>query len=369
MGFSPGDPVPLFSAPTHSTSPFQFGAAAGRLVLLCFLGAGRRPEFARVIAELNELRGVFDDERFCFFGVSLDAADFRAGGLVENLPGIRWLHDVHGAISRQYGALRSGDGGSSHYEPFTLLLDQRLRVLARLPVLEGEGGAQLARLIALGRPCIDTSPAVPALAQAPVLSVPRVFEPGFCAQLVRYYEQTGSKESGFMQDRDGKTVGVYDHATKRRRDCNIEDEALRRQCMLRIHRRLVPEILRAYQFNATRMERYIVACYEGKSGGHFRAHRDNTTRATAHRRFAVSLNLNEGYDGGEIWFPEYGRQLFRPAAGEAVVFSCSLLHEATPVRHGTRFVFLPFLYDDAAAAVREETEKFLGGNINSPPLA
>ena len=368
MAFSPGDPVPLFAAPTHSTSPFQFGAAAGRLVLLCFLGAGRRPELAGLHAELAGLRSVFDDERFCFFGVSLDAADFRAGGLMENLPGIRWFHDVDGVISRQYGALRGADADSPHYEPFTLLLDQRLRVLAQLPVLTGEG-AQLEKLIALGRPYLDTSPAVPALAQAPVLCVPRVFEPGFCAQLVRYYEQTGSTESGFMQDRDGKTVGVYDHATKRRRDCNIEDEGLRRQCMVRIHRRLVPEILRAYQFKATRMERYIVACYEGESGGHFRAHRDNTTRATAHRRFAVSLNLNDDYDGGDIWFPEYGHQLFRPAAGEAVVFSCSLLHEATPVRRGTRFVFLPFLYDDAAAAVREETEKFLGGNINSPPVA
>jgi hypothetical protein len=44
-----------------------------------------------------------------------------------------------------------------------------------------------------------------------------------------------------------------------------------------------------------------------------------------------------------------------------------MLHEATPVRSGTRFVFLPFLYDDAAAATRQETEQYLGGNINAPP--
>jgi hypothetical protein len=37
------------------------------------------------------------------------------------------------------------------------------------------------------------------------------------------------------------------------------------------------------------------------------------------------------------------------------------------VRSGSRFVFLPFLYDDAAAAQRQQTEQFLGGNINSPP--
>lgn len=35
----------------------------------------------------------------------------------------------------------------------------------------------------------------------------------------------------------------------------------------------------------------------------------------------------------------------------AVVFSCSLLHEATPVTQGLRYCYLPFLYDDAAARV------------------
>ena len=45
------------------------------------------------------------------------------------------------------------------------------------------------------------------------------------------------------------------------------------------------------------MERYIVACY-APGAGHFRPHRDNTTLGTAHRKFAVTINLNAGdYDG------------------------------------------------------------------------
>jgi hypothetical protein len=367
MRFSVGDPAPLFAASTHTTRAFQFGAAAGRLVVLSVLGEARREIFGALHAELQDLRAVLDDERCCFFGVSLDAGDFAPDGLREDLPGIRWFHDADGAVSRLYGALQDDADGLRRYQPFSLLLDHRLRVLASLP-LGGEGLQQhLARLLATGFALPAPEAAAPAQHQAPALMVPRVFEPAFCEQLIRHYRETGSEESGFMRDQDGKTVGVYDHSTKRRRDCTIADESLRRQCMLRIHRRLVPEIRRAYQFEATRMERYIVACYEGEHGGHFRAHRDNTTRATAHRRFAVSINLNEGYEGGEIWFPEYGRQLFRPAPGEAVVFSCSMLHEATPVRSGTRFVFLPFLYDDAAAATRQETEQYLGGNINAPP--
>ena len=46
----------------------------------------------------------------------------------------------------------------------------------------------------------------------------------------------------------------------------------------------------------------------------------------------MTLNLNTGgYEGGALWFPEFGRQLYAPEAGGAVVFSCSLLHEALPV--------------------------------------
>ena len=39
-----------------------------------------------------------------------------------------------------------------------------------------------------------------------------------------------------------------------------------------------------------------------------------------------------------------------------MVFSCSLLHEATPVTKGTRYAVLPFLYDDAAAKIWEANQ-------------
>src|SRR3546814_20819717 len=75
---------------------------------------------------------------------------------------------------------------------------------------------------------------------------------------------------------------------------------------------------------------------------YFRPHRDNTTKGTAHRRFAVTLNLNaDEFEGGELRFPEFGPHLYKPPTGGAVVFSCSLLHEAMPVTKGRRYVFLP----------------------------
>jgi predicted 2-oxoglutarate/Fe(II)-dependent dioxygenase YbiX len=101
------------------------------------------------------------------------------------------------------------------------------------------------------------------------------------------------------------------------------------------------------------MERYLVGCYTAEDGGHFRPHRDNTTSGTAHRRFAVTINLNDDFEGGTLYFPEYGLRQFKPPVGGAVVFSCSLLHGVMPVRKGRRYAFLPFLYDDAAAHLRQ----------------
>jgi predicted 2-oxoglutarate/Fe(II)-dependent dioxygenase YbiX len=194
---------------------------------------------------------------------------------------------------------------------------------------------------------------------APVLVLPNVFERAFCDELIALYEAKGGAESGFMRDVDGRTVAVHDHGHKRRRDYVIEDAAVIEATRQRVRRRIVPEILKAHQFAVTRMERYLVACYAAEDEAHFRAHRDNTTKGTAHRRFAVSIGLNDDYDGGELAFPEFGPRPYRIPPGCALVFSCSLLHAVSTVTRGRRYAFLPFLYDDAAARIREANSGYL----------
>jgi hypothetical protein len=58
-------------------------------------------------------------------------------------------------------------------------------------------------------------------------------------------------------------------------------------------------------------------------------------------------------------FREYGPVLYDAPVGGAVVFSCSLLHEAIPVTSGRRFMFLPFLYDEAAKLIGQGNLRFL----------
>ena len=74
-----------------------------------------------------------------------------------------------------------------------------------------------------------------------------------------------------MRDVGGKTVGVLDDRRKKRRDCDVADDGLIRRTRERLARRVIPEIRRAFQFDATRIERYIVARYSAEDGGHFAA--------------------------------------------------------------------------------------------------
>lgn len=345
----PGDPAPWFFAPTASNSRYNFASVAGRYVVLAFAGPAGRPAAAAAHEAMRraQAEGVLNDARTAGFVVSIDPADDVEGGPRDAVPGLRVFRDRDGAVSRLYGVAVAGEGGAMRYAPCAFLLDPLLRVMVVAPIERIEELLALVRR--LPEPALHTGFEVP----APVLVLPRVMEPELCRQLIAVYETGGGEESGFMVERDGKTVGVYDPSTKKRRDQEIMDERLRAALRACVTRRIAPEMRKAFQFNPTRIERYIVARYDGAEGGHFRAHRDNTTPGTAHRRFAVTINLNDGFDGGELWFPEFGTRRYRPPVGGAVVFSCSVLHEATPVTRGVRYATLPFLYDDAAAKVRQ----------------
>jgi peroxiredoxin/predicted 2-oxoglutarate/Fe(II)-dependent dioxygenase YbiX len=363
MKLLPGDPCPWFTLPSTDNPRYAFHSVAGRYVLLAFLGSSGQPAALAAVAAVAAHRARFDDETLCFFGISADAADRAEGRLEPSLPGIRFLFDLDGAAAREAGVVRPDPNtpqGPALYAPAWVLLDPMLRVIETRPLAQHD--AMMARLASLPPPDSHGGTEIP----PPVLVLPRIFEPELCRALIGYYQAQGGSPSGFMREENGKTVGVFDTAMKRRSDCTIEDQRLRNATRARILRRIVPELKRVHHFDATRMERYIVASYDSAERGHFAAHRDNTTGGTAHRRFAVTINLNaEEFEGGELRFPEYGKRSWCAPTGGAVVFSCSLLHQALPVTAGVRYAFLPFLYDEAAAKVREANNATLGDGIGT----
>ena len=359
-----GDPAPWFTQRSTSNANFHFDTAAGRYIVLCFFGSAADEMGRSMLKLVDERRSQFDDGKLAFFGISHDRNDEAQGRIQESLPGVRHFFDFDGVIGQRYGSLPvDTKGGQVAIRRLWMVIDPSMRVRAIFPA-QADGGER-AELAAY----LDALPAVDSFAgfavQAPVLHLPNVFEPAFCQQLIDLYDTDGGTDSGFMREVNGKTVEVIDARHKRRADFTIEDEKLRLILRQKIIRRIVPEIQKVHQYTVTRMERYLVACYDSANGGHFRAHRDNTTKGTAHRRFAVSINLNADFDGGQVSFPEYGPRSFKPTPGGAVVFSCSLLHAVSPVTRGKRYAFLPFLYDEAAAAIREANNKYLDESVGN----
>lgn len=338
MSLPPGQAAPWFVCPTPTNPRFNFSSLGGRYVVLAFL-----PEEARArgaaLAAIEAAQALFDQVRLIVFCVVRDEA---AIATAKDRLGVRWFLDRGGMVSRLYRALGEDGAEAPHWcviDPSLRILftgamsdtDRVLGLLDRLPAPDDHAGTPL---------------------NAPVLIVPRIFEPELCRRLIALYDEVGGTPSGVMRQVGDKTVPVLD-SFKSRSDVTVEHPDLKRQIIQRLETRLMRQINLAFQFRPSRIERYIVACYDADDGGYFRPHRDNTTTGTAHRKFACSINLNaDEFEGGDLRFPEYGARTYRPPTGGAVVFSCSLLHEATPVTRGRRYAFLPFFHDEAGEQLR-----------------
>jgi predicted 2-oxoglutarate/Fe(II)-dependent dioxygenase YbiX len=337
-----GDPVPWFSAPLIAGGAFNLQVAAGRWIVLSFVGSPADPRAQAELGALLRDTEFFHEARLAFYGVLAAPPSGAAPYLGASNPAVSFVTDYDGAISRSFGA--------SHM-PRTIVLDPMLRAIADIPWDIAAGHAATVRGVLQSLPAVDESAGVPLT--APVLIVPRVLDFQLCDFLVQFYDKLGGKDSGFLLDTDGKTATVVDYRLKRRNDLPVLAPELREAIRGQIVRRLLPAIERYFQFEATRMDRYIVACYDSVVGGHFYRHRDNVNVGAQHRRFAITINLNKDYDGCDLVFPEFGSRSYRAPHGGAVVFSCGALHQVTPVTRGRRYAFLAFLYGEADAALRE----------------
>lgn len=182
---------------------------------------------------------------------------------------------------------------------------------------------------------------------APVLIVPNVLSPEECGKLVESVET----DTPFMVRRPqpGEIAGnykipVYEYDRQDRVDLIIKDPNTLKFLDERIFTRVTPMIKKAFAFDVTRREDLHIARYVGKREGYEIGHRDNTSPAGAHRRFALSMSLNEDYEGGGVAFKEFSPKGYRVPAGTAMVFSSSLLHEVQETTAGVRYNLISHLF-------------------------
>ena len=233
-----------------------------------------------------------------------------------------------------------------------LILDENLRILERRT--RGADAAGFVREVAQAY-AARHKPAPKTLGlQAPVLFIPRALDEQFCRDLIAFFEETGGTPSGTAYVEGGKAMWKPDPNVKMRRDVYLEQGVWLERVKEALVRRVLPEIQRCFNFQVTQHEVFKLIRYD-TGAGYFRAHRDNESRDTQHRRFAMTINLNTGdYDGGALRFPEFGPDLYVPERGGAAIFSCSLLHEVTPVTRGSRYGLLGFFFGDQQQMLRTD---------------
>lgn len=306
--FGRGDRLPDFVLPEVGGGLSRFyGVAGGRPAALIFT------DLAEVACALEQ---ALPDE-VMFFWVS------RVPQGVSLARGRAWV-DAEGQL------LGLNPGGGA----WVWALDPNLRVIDGFASTD-PGPLRLA---------LQPSPAAPRIVsrQAPVLLIPEALDRATCAELIAHFERSGPEETGVEQSAAGRRHLALAPDRKKRRDHVVTDPNLLAELTHLVGRRVVPEVQLAFSFRATRFEGFKLVAYG--PGGLFVAHRDNLSPSTAHRRFALTLNLNDGYQGGELRFPEYSPDLYQPGLGGALVFSGSLLHEVLPVREGQRHALLSFLF-------------------------
>ena len=343
-GLGRGERAPDFVLPLQDGTPTRFYARAGGTpAVLLFCPGDQTPQLLHFATTLGHMASL----PLAIFAVQHGRPD---AALQTPFP---VFFDAQGTITATY---RLG-----HTMALTcVVLSPNLQVLTTLAVQDFAATAsQVLSTLAADLPTIAP---LEIHTQAPVLLIPRVLAPEICHNLIHVWETCGHVDTGVEHSHNRQRQDTMHHGYKSRRDHIVSDQQLLRLLTTTVGRRVLSEVHKAFAFQATRFEGFKIACYAAAAGGFFHAHRDNLSPSTAHRRFALTLNLNEDYDGGHLRFPEYGPHLYRPKAGDAVVFACAHLHEVTRVTQGRRFTLLSFLFGDA-----DVRASALGATTSSQP--
>jgi hypothetical protein len=106
---------------------------------------------------------------------------------------------------------------------------------------------------------------------------------------------------------------------------------------------LLPEIAKVFYSDISHRETYKTCCYSADDLGCFGKHRD-TIAPHVHRRYAMTLVLNDDFESGGISFPEYSDEVIEVPKTWAVVSPGSLFHQINTIGVGRRYVVISFFF-------------------------
>ncbi|GAN64499.1 redoxin domain-containing protein [Acetobacter indonesiensis] len=342
-----GDPVPSFTQYCNTDwKHYSFDMAAGRYIILLFCPSIQTETTQIALNNLASLKELRQQARIEVFIVSADRNDRDSCDLRNYEDTAFFLFDADLKVHNLFGVASD--------QLMWVVVDPMLRVKKILPY--NQNSFETVKYFVLNAPPYQDGP-------IPALLLDSVLEAEFCQTLINYFNQQSPIPSGILtQNAQGKAVTTASRSFKRRYDCILKEPSLVRNLQARIIRRVVPEIKKSFQCEVTGMDRMIVSCYDSADLGCFAPHRDNTVAGARHRLFAISINLNNDFDGGDLFFPEFSARGFCPSPGGAIIFSSALLHAVRPVTAGRRYACLPFVFNEASITYAKEQDAKLSNH-------
>jgi len=342
-----GDFVPFFTLPARDGRIREIQHYAGKPIVLYFLSDPAHPGAASIGSAIAALYSELSDSthHICILPAGADRFEHVLAPLPEKCTA--WK-DAEGKIHKLFGF--AVDEEPSHLGGWALLTPN-LRVAAIAPFdrLENDMNVIRSKLESLKSSSRNTIKRN----HAPVLLVDDVLSKAQCDWLIDHWK------AGDRFDGKVGAGGAYDPTSKIRVDCVLRPES-RTEVDQQLARRLLPEINKVFNLKVTRREPYKIGWYSAEKGSHFRPHRDNFDPPLFYRRLALTINLNDGFEGGGVMFPEYGHDEYAPGPGCALVFPCTLVHGVSRVTAGERFMVVSFLYSEKEHELSEEWHRCHG---------
>jgi len=343
-----GDRIAPFALPDHQgklSSPLADGVA-GRPALLVFDcgDGGDNAGYVRELAAMRDHAKAFKECGTTVFAITRRNVAENRQLRTDNGFSFPILSDPDSKAYRACGLHPIPTGHST----ITLVVDPAFRAIRAI------GGNEDTSHAAQALPDLSQLEreyhAVPISLQPPVLVLPRTLTPADCARVIQVWHRPVPiwTSDGVKSEAFAKETGDFmlrNESYGRVLQFLVRDPQVQNYLDMKLRRRVMPEIHKAFQTKVSRREDYRIAGYDSAEGGVLPTHRDNSTPLTQQRRFTLSITLNaEDFSGGALRFPEYGGQEYNVATGTAVIWSCSLLHEVLPVTAGRRFILGTHLF-------------------------
>ena len=190
----------------------------------------------------------------------------------------------------------------------------------------------------------------------PYLLIENVLSEELLKEVVEYYEN--NKDKGELQNT----------ATKNRTHV-FPNYELEKKIDNKLSRSLFPEIKKMYNFDVYYREHYKICSYDAETNGRFHPHRDSPY-PQQHRKYAMSLFLNDDYENGEFELTEYNLSV-KPKANSAFIFPGICSHMVHPVTKGKRQTIIAFFCEKSSNSIerlRVHSNFFKENNIEFSPI-